>query len=160
MTNEELIKKIETQIEFEGKSKSEYNVGRKDAYKNILILFKQLEVPEERVVSKKDKVEVPKFVADWIEVCKERAYLSDCLRGSFNYGQDNFKTEIITKDEDWLFEYDHADLVARAWLDGYEVTPETKMQITIKSYDKTELEIELPESEALELIEKLRGVEI
>jgi len=65
-------------------------------------------------------------VADWIELCKKRADLSDCLRGSFNYGQGDFKTEIITENEDWLFEYDHADLVARAWLDGYTVEKEKR----------------------------------
>ncbi|WP_425306543.1 DUF1642 domain-containing protein, partial [Enterococcus lactis] len=65
---------------------------------------------------------VPKFVADWIELCKEKADLISCLSGSYEYGVNQYKR--ITEDEDWLFEADHQELVARAWLDGYEVEKE------------------------------------
>ena len=65
---------------------------------------------------------VPKFVADWIELCKEKADLISCLSGSYEYGVNQYKR--ITEDEDWLFEADHQELVARAWLDGYEIEKE------------------------------------
>lgn len=54
------------------------------------------------------KLVVPKFVADWIELCKEKADLISCLSGSYEYGVNQF-------------EADHQELVARAWLYGYEV---------------------------------------
>lgn len=75
---------------------------------------KQIEEPQKSVV--------PKFVADWIELCKEKADLISCLSGSYEYDVNQYKR--ITEDEDWLFEADHQELVARAWLDGYEVEKE------------------------------------
>ncbi|HFC9357007.1 TPA: DUF1642 domain-containing protein, partial [Enterococcus hirae] len=77
-----------------------------DLYKEILEDLKQLDEPQKPVV--------PKFVADWIELCKEKADLISCLSGSYEYGVNQYKR--ITEDEDWLFEADHQELVARAWL--------------------------------------------
>ncbi|RBT67825.1 hypothetical protein EA82_02289 [Enterococcus hirae] len=85
-----------------------------DLYKEILEDLKQLDEPQKPVV--------PKFVADWIELCKEKADLISCLSGSYEYGVNQYKR--ITEDEDWLFEADHQELVARAWLFGYEVEKE------------------------------------
>lgn len=68
-----------------------------------------------------EKVAVPKFVADWIELCKEKANLIDCLQGSYHHYNGS---ETIKEDEDWLFEGNNQDVVARAWLDGYEVEKE------------------------------------
>ena len=85
-----------------------------DLYKEILEDLKQLDEPQKPVV--------PKFVADWIELCKEKADLISCLSGSYEYGVNQYKR--ITEDEDWLFEADHQELVAQAWLFGYEVEKE------------------------------------
>ena len=68
-----------------------------------------------------EKVVIPKFVADWIELCKEKANLIDCLQGGYRHFNG---CEHIGEDEDWLFEGDNQDVVARAWLDGYEVEKE------------------------------------
>lgn len=81
---------------------------------DVLDLVKQLDEPQKPVV--------PRFVADWIELCKEKADLISCLSGSYEYGVNQYKR--ITEDEDWLFEADHQELVARAWLYGYEVEKE------------------------------------
>lgn len=83
-------------------------------YTNIIDDLNQLDEPQKPVV--------PKFVADWIELCKEKADLISCLSGSYEYGVNQYKR--ITEDEDWLFEADHQELVARAWLFGYEVEKE------------------------------------
>ncbi|NTR68651.1 DUF1642 domain-containing protein [Enterococcus faecium] len=72
---------------------------------------------------------VPKFVADWIELCKEKADLISCLSGSYEYGVNQYKR--ITEDEDWLFEADHQELVARAWLYSYEVEKEPLYRVKI-----------------------------
>ncbi|RBS29892.1 hypothetical protein EB14_02609 [Enterococcus faecium] len=82
---------------------------------------KQIEEPQKPVV--------PKFVADWIELCKEKADLISCLSGSYEYGVNQYKR--ITEDEDWLFEADHQELVARAWLYGYEVEKEPLYRVKI-----------------------------
>lgn len=73
------------------------------------------------VVMEVPKVVVPKFVADWIELCKEKANLIDCLQGGYRHFNG---CEHIGEDKDWLFEGDNQDVVARAWLDGYEVEKE------------------------------------
>lgn len=83
--------------------------------------LKQLDEPQKPVV--------PKFVADWIELCKEKADLISCLSGSYEYGVNQYKR--ITEDEDWLFEADHQELVARAWLYGYEIEKEPLYTVTI-----------------------------
>ena len=64
------------------------------------------------------KLVVPKFVADWIELCKEKADLISCLSGSYEYGVNQF-------------EADHQELVARAWLYGYEVEKEPLYSVII-----------------------------
>ena len=92
-----------------------------DLYKEILEDLKQLDEPQKPVV--------PKFVADWIELCKEKADLISCLSGSYEYGVNQYKR--ITEDEDWLFEADHQELVARAWLFGYEVKKEPLYEVII-----------------------------
>lgn len=92
-----------------------------DLYKEILEDLKQLDEPQKPVV--------PKFVADWIELCKEKADLISCLSGSYEYGVNQYKR--ITEDEDWLFEADHQELVARAWIDGYEVEKEPLYEVII-----------------------------
>ena len=96
---------------------TECHTGEKDRYVKIskaMELIGQLDEPQKPVV--------PKFVADWIELCKEKADLISCLSGSYEYGVNLYKR--ITEDEDWLFEADHQELVARAWLYGYEVEKE------------------------------------
>ncbi len=85
-----------------------------DLYKEILDDLEQLDEPQKPVV--------PQFVGDWIELCKEKADLISCLSGSYEYGVNQYKR--ITEDEDWLFEADHQELVAQAWLFGYEVEKE------------------------------------
>lgn len=84
-------------------------------YTNIIDDLNQLDEQQKPVV--------PKFVADWIELCKEKADLISCLSGSYEYGVNQYKR--ITEDEDWLFEADHQELVAQAWLFGYEVEKES-----------------------------------
>ena len=75
------------------------------------------------------KVVVPKFVAEWIELCKRNATLSECLNGS--YSITNQHSEIISVDEDWITTDDNEELLARAWLNGYEVEQEPAIQRTI-----------------------------
>lgn len=87
--------------------------GEKDRYvkiSKVRELINQLDEPK--------KLVVPKFVADWIELCKEKADLISCLSGSYEYGVNQF-------------EADHQELVARAWLYGYEVEKEPLYTVTI-----------------------------
>lgn len=113
MNKQELIDKLAILVgsieDFKGIST--FHDGKYAGLEHALELIKQLDEPQKPVV--------PKFVADWIELCKEKADLISCLSGSYEYGVNQYKR--ITEDEDWLFEADHQELVAHAWLDGYEV---------------------------------------
>lgn len=118
MNKQEAIKKLESYKMIGNDTRSAcYN----EAIKAGILVIKQLDEPQKPVV--------PRFVADWIELCKEKADLISCLSGSYEYGVNQYKR--ITEDEDWLFEADHQELVARAWLYGYEVEKEPLYEVII-----------------------------
>lgn len=111
MNKQEAIKELESLKMIGNEARAAcYNEGINAG----ITIIKQLDEPQKPVV--------PRFVADWIELCKEKADLISCLLGSYEYGVNQYKR--ITEDEDWLFEADHQELVARAWLYGYEVEQE------------------------------------
>lgn len=123
MNKQELIDKLAILVgsieDFKGIST--FHDGKYAGLEHALELIKQLDEPQKPVV--------PKFVADWIELCKEKADLISCLSGSYEYGVNQYKR--ITEDEDWLFEADHQELVARAWLYGYEIEKEPLYTVKI-----------------------------
>lgn len=84
----------------------------------VIKLIEQLDEPE--------KVKVPQFVAEWIEEarksCKDVAELFDF----------DFTNEGVGK---WFIQEQPFDLVARAWLDGYEVEEEPKYIVKMKNID-------------------------
>ena len=92
--------------------------GEKDRYVKVAKvreLLEQLDEPQ--------KVTVPAFVAEWIELCKEKADLSSCLNGYYEIGDGTIVRPRGFSEEfyDWLSDYDHMHDLARAYLDGYEV---------------------------------------
>lgn len=82
--------------------------------KSFIDLIEQLDEPQ--------KVQVPQFVADWIEECKKSGNLS--IFGAIEYSDQ--------KMSDWFFNWDNQELFARAWLDGYEVEKEKRFLVTMK----------------------------
>lgn len=114
MNKQELIYKIE---------KLPYNLGPiVDAMKinraGLIKLIEQLDEPQ--------KVTVPQFVADWIE--RERKSGGD-LEDLFNdivYEQDHIE---------WFREEENMNLVARAWLDGFEIEKEKRFLVKMKGVD-------------------------
>lgn len=120
MNKQELINELK-RISLEKQHKALTHPERKNHYEGMVMAYSQV-VHMVNTVLKLDEPQkpvVPKFVAEWIELCKEKADLISCLSGSYEYGVNQYKR--ITEDEDWLFEADHQELVARAWIDGYEV---------------------------------------
>ncbi|CRD43030.1 DUF1642 domain-containing protein [Streptococcus pneumoniae] len=89
-------------------------------YTSMVELFlkelKQLDEPQ--------KVKVPQFVAEWIEearkACKDVAELFE-----FDFTNDEVRK--------WFMQERPFDLVARAWLDGYEVEEEKRYLVTLKN---------------------------
>lgn len=79
------------------------------------------------IIYELEKVKVPQFVADWIEearkTCKDVADFFDF----------DFTNEEVGK---WFMQEQPFDLVARAWLDGYEVEKEKRYRVRFKGLDK------------------------
>ena len=74
-----------------------------------------------------EKVVVPKFVADWIEECKNDGFhLFGAMEGiSLNQKKLDY----------WFREDDNMELFARAWLDGYEVEEEKRYYVRFKGME-------------------------
>ncbi|CWJ06629.1 phage protein [Streptococcus pneumoniae] len=71
----------------------------------------------------REKVKVPRFVAEWIEearkACKDVVELFE-----FDFTNDEVRK--------WFMQERPFDLVARAWLDGYEVEKEKRYLVKVK----------------------------
>ena len=74
-----------------------------------------------------EKVVIPKFVADWIEECKNDDFH---LFGAMEVISLNQK-----KLDYWFREDDNMELFARAWLDGYEVEEEKRYYVRFKGME-------------------------
>jgi len=88
----------------------------------IIDIIKQLDEPE--------KVKVPQFVADWIEVCKEHLTTSLYTAMNPNFMKENNQSfDFIL----WIKKTSNQDLFARAWLNGYEIEKEKQYLVKIKA---------------------------
>lgn len=101
MNKQELIKKYEDTI---------YAIIATD---EVLRDLKQLDEPQ--------KVQVPQFVADWIERSKQE---NRNLRNALNNGGEKMRL--------WFLSQENYDLFGRAWLDGYEVEKEKRYYVRFK----------------------------
>ena len=116
MNKQELIKKYEEIY----KAHSPFN--ETVCYAMMVYSF----VEELKKLDEPQKVKVPQFVADWIEearkTCKDVADLFDF----------DFTNDEVGK---WVTQERPFDLVARAWLDGYEVEKEKRYRVKMKGID-------------------------
>jgi len=75
------------------------------------------------------KVTVPKFVADWIEQCKAKATLADCLKG---YYEISILQTVGSEDfQNWVVDNENDVLTAKAWMFGYEVEKEPNFIVKV-----------------------------
>lgn len=81
-------------------------------------LIEQLDGPQKPVI--------PRFVADWIETCKENNIIS--LSGAFEYAKEEVGA--------WLNDWSNQETFARAWLFGYTVEKEKRYYIRLKGVDE------------------------
>lgn len=101
---------------------TDHNTGEKDYYVKIDKVRELIEQLDE-----KQKVTVPKFVADWIKQCKEKATLADCLKG---YYEISILQTVGSEDfQNWVVDNENDELTAKAWMFGYEVEKEPLYQI-------------------------------
>lgn len=83
-------------------------------------------IQELEQLTEPQKVQVPQFVAEWIETCKENNIIS--LSGAFEYA----KGEV----EAWLSSWENQEIFALAWINGYEVEKEKRYYIRLKNVDE------------------------
>jgi len=99
------------------------NKGFKDcSVEAILLKLKRIE--------NDNKVKVPYFVADLIEYAKNRDWdLEDVFL--------NIANEPDTSDiSEWFYTQGNMDVIARAWLDGYEIEKKKRYAIRFKNIRK------------------------
>lgn len=83
--------------------------------------LEQLDEPQKPVV--------PKFVADWIDACKENLAIGLYTALNPDFAKQYNKTnELIS----WVRKHKNQETFARAWLDGYEVEEEHKYNVKFK----------------------------
>nr|DAN67040.1 MAG TPA: Protein of unknown function (DUF1642) [Caudoviricetes sp.] len=110
MNKQELIKKYE---EYEN---GLFDIGARAACQLFLKDLEQLDEPE--------KAKVPQFVADWIEEAKKSC---ETVVEFFGYKFSNIEMIKYLKNKERI------NLVARAWLDGYEVEEEERYTVVTKA---------------------------
>lgn len=78
---------------------------------------------------KSNKVVIPQFVADWIEVCKEHLTTSLYTAMNPDFMKENSQSfDFIL----WIKKTSNQDIFARAWLDGYEIEKEKLYKARLK----------------------------
>ena len=69
-------------------------------------------------IVEREKVKIPQFVADWIEVCKEHLTTSLYTAMNPNFMKENNQSfDLIL----WIKKTSKQETFARAWLDGYDI---------------------------------------
>ncbi|WP_288225948.1 DUF1642 domain-containing protein [uncultured Enterococcus sp.] len=100
-------------------------------------------------IDERQKVKVPSFIGRWIEEVKQRGCgLADALNC--------FASPIMPEEvKEWLdfnfsaigCHHDHQELLARAWLDGYEVEEDPKYYVQLPFLEWNEEAAELEQTE-------------
>lgn len=113
MNKQELIKHIEDFPYKESPIVDKIDISRK----RLLELVKQLDEP--------GKVQIPQFVADWIEYFKKTGDWDLFQAMDYLFGKNEIRQ--------WLEDKNNQETFARAWLDGYEVEEEKRYLVTLKN---------------------------
>ncbi|HFU3964055.1 TPA: DUF1642 domain-containing protein [Streptococcus suis] len=79
-------------------------------------------------IDEHQKVAVPKFIADWIEECKQSSWH---LQKALYRLDDDWKVGDWAYDENDDLISEKVDVLARAWLDGYEIEKEKLYTVEI-----------------------------
>lgn len=130
MNKQELIEKLESNKDECLEEARKYSVldwdrriedAEASVYMQVINWVEQL--------SEQPKETVPKFTADWIKQCKEKATLADCLDGYYEISNG----EVVSSEDfqNWVVDNENDELTAKAWIFGYEVEKEPLYQIEL-----------------------------
>ncbi len=120
MNKQELINNVKAW----GAWRTDHNTGEKDRYVKINKVRELIEQLDE-----KQKVTVPNFVSTWINQCKEKATLADCLDGYYEISNG----EVVSSEDfqNWVADNENDELTAKAWMFGYEVEKEPNFIVKV-----------------------------
>lgn len=160
MDKKELIESLRNEY-IQGLITEDYYKGKNWGINIALGLVNQLDEPDHVVCAENERttqlVEVPQFIAETIEKYKENdnslgELLSSVEHANIKYYHGMEKHRVNFNN---FFEpvVDLCATIARAWLDGYTISPPKTLQVIVKSYDSTVYKTEIPEDEAMKLIE-------
>lgn len=76
-------------------------------------------------IDEPQKVVIPQFVADWIEYVKKDKIMGSITYALYHSTCDYPDMEVI---ELWREPWENQEMIARAWLDGYEIKQEPLRQ--------------------------------
>lgn len=120
MNKQELLKKLESNKDECLEEARKYSVldwDRRIEDAEALVYMQVINWVEG--LDEQPKVTVPKFVADWIEQCKAKATLADCLDGYYEISNGE---GVCSEDfQNWVVDNENDELTAKAWIFGYEV---------------------------------------
>ena len=100
---------------------SDYQRGQRNSYRDVATWIEEFD--------EQPKVTVPQFVANWINQCKEKATLADCLDGYYEISNG----EVVSSEDfqNWVVDNENDELTAKAWIFGYEVEKEPLYYVII-----------------------------
>ena len=124
MNNQEAIEKI--------KNIETLNIKDRIADKGVDMVIKNQVIDLISQIDEPQKVVVPKFVAEWLEYCKS-SYRD--LQTVLSRLDDDWKVGDWSYDDDDNLMSEKVDMIARAWVDGYEI--EQEKLYTVKVLDST-----------------------
>lgn len=128
MNKQELLEELESNKDKCLKEAKKYEVlswDRQIVDSKALVYMQVINWVEQ--LDEKQKVTVPKFVATWINQCKEKATLADCLDGYYEISNGE---GVCSEDfQNWVVDNENDELTAKAWMFGYEVEKEPLYQI-------------------------------
>lgn len=109
------------------------------------------------LTSNKNKlVEVPQFVADWIEGIKSGEIPTVATGGDdliFEICQQFYEETLPKELRNWFEHNVNSHVFYNAVLYGYTIEPPKTLQVIVKKYDSTVFKTDIPEDEAMKLIE-------
>lgn len=117
------------------KQKTYYHCGEKECYKDGCKKYAESDIAIDIInqIDEPQKVVIPKFAAKWIEWCrKESLTLSEMLSA-----KENVLDELQTAVSEWMTDTNE-EILARAWLDGYEIEKEKLYRIPLKGLITTD----------------------